>query len=120
MRFKFFFIFFSLIFGILTLSLKKKIQKNKYSSDIRSIIMKKQLCLRKPKKFGEECDINEHCTSNKCEKGHCANAIGHTGFGATCVCDYHCTNGTCVLDRYNFNFRCKINDHYLMRKEDIN
>ena len=105
MRFKFFFIFFSLIFGILTLSLKKKIQKNKYS-DIRSIFMKRNLCLRKPKKFGEECDTNEQCTSNKCEKGHCANAIGHTGFGATCVCDYHCTKGTCVLDRNNYNFRC--------------
>ena len=59
MRFKFFFIFFSLIFGILTLSLKKKIQKNKNSQDIRSIFMKRKLCLRKPKKFGEECDTNE-------------------------------------------------------------
>ena len=106
MRFKFFFIFFSLIFGILTLSLKKKIQKNKDSQDFLSIIMKRNLCLRKPKKFGEECDTNEQCTSNKCEKGHCANAIGHTGFGATCVCDYHCTKGTCVLDRNNYNFRC--------------
>ena len=98
MRFKFFFIFFSLIFGILTLSLKKKIQKNKYSS-IRAIFMKKNLCLTKPKKFGEECDTNEQCTSNKCEKGHCANAIGHTGIGASCVCDYHCTKGTCFINR---------------------
>ena len=99
MRFKFFFIFFSLIFGILTLSLKKKIQKNKYS-DIRSIFMKRNLCLRKPKKFGEECDTNQQCTSNNCEIGHCAKAIGHTGIGASCVCDYHCTKGgTCVLDK---------------------
>ena len=103
MRFKFFFIFFSLIFGILTLSLKKKIQKNKYSPD-RSIFMKRRSCLRKPKKFGEECDTNEQCTSNKCEKGHCANAIGNKGIGASCVCDYHCTKGTCVLDKNNF--RC--------------
>ena len=102
MRFKFFFIFFSLIFGILTLSLKKKIQKNKDSSDIRSIFMKRKLCLRKPKKFGEECDTNEQCTSNKCEKGHCANAIGNKGIGASCVCDYHCTKGSCFLYRYNF------------------
>ena len=102
MRFKFFFIFFFFFFGILTLSLKKKIQKNKDSSDIRSIFMKRKLCLRKPKKFGEECDTNEQCTSNKCEKGHCAKAIGHTGIGATCVCDYHCTKGSCFLYRYNF------------------
>ena len=105
MRFKFFFIFFSLIFGILTLSLKKKIQKNKYSPDFLSIIMKrKSSCLRNPKKFGEECDTNQQCTSNNCEKGHCANAIGHTGIGASCVCDYHCTKGSCFLDKNNF--RC--------------
>ena len=110
MRFKFFFIFFSLIFGILTLSLKKKIQKNKNSQDLLSKIMKRKSCLRKPKKFGEECDTNEQCTSNKCEKGHCANAIGHTGIGASCVCDYHCTKGICFLDKNNF--RCSNNKPY--------
>jgi hypothetical protein len=104
MRFKFFFIFFSLIFGILTLSLKKKIQKNKYSPDYRSIFKKRMSCLRKPKKIGEECDTNEHCTSNNCEKGYCAKAI-YTGIGASCVCGYHCTKGSCVSDQF-FNFRC--------------
>ena len=115
MRFKFFFIFFSLIFGILTLSLKKKIQKNKYSPD-RSIFMKRRSCLRKPKKIGEECDTNEHCTSNNCEKGYCAKAIGYTGgIGASCVCGYHCTKGSCVLDKF-FNFRCNKPDPIFLSK----
>lgn len=113
MRFKFFFIFFSLIFGILTLSLKKKIQKNKNNQDIRSIIMKRKSCLRKPKKFGEECDTNEQCTSNKCEKGYCANDIHrYTGIGASCVCDYHCTKGICFLDKNNF--RCSNKPYFLI------
>ncbi len=113
MRFKFFFIFFSLIFGILTLSLKKKIQKNKYSPDNRSIFMKRRMsCLRKPKKIGEECDTNEHCTSNNCKKGYCADAIGNTGIGASCVCHYHCTKGSCVLDKNNF--RCSNKPYFVI------
>ena len=96
MRLKFFFIFFSLIFGILTLSLKKKIQKNKYPYDESDFkIMQKDVC-KNPNNIGQRCGQNEQCTSYKCEKGYCVkNTI--RGSGARCFCDFHCSIGTCTF-----------------------
>ena len=96
MRLNFFFIFFSLILGILTLNLKKKSQKNKYPNEKDSLLKQQRLCMKNPFKLGEECGTNVHCTTFNCDNGICRKAIGYRGTGANCLCDYHCPPGhTC-------------------------